>query len=67
MIKVVTKCDLCGSEDKVTMRINIPSGKSCRRTWFHDFFNIGGFNDQIDVCADCLERIRKEAQENSHD
>lgn len=67
MIKVIRKCDLCGAEDKDTMQFSIPSGKCLERTWFHKFFNLGSFDTEIDVCADCLERIRKEAQENRHD
>ena len=67
MKKLITKCALCGAEDKVTMQFSIPSGKFGQRTWFHKFFNLGNLDTEIDVCADCLERIRKEAQENSHD
>lgn len=67
MKKLITKCDLCGAEDKVTMQFNIPPGRLGQRTWLHKFFNLGYLDVEIDVCADCLERIRKEAQVNNHD
>ena len=61
MKKIVTKCDLCGAEGKETMRFYLPAGRyGILPTVLNRFFNR---KYEVDVCIDCLERIRKEAQE----